>query len=89
MMRYFVTDRTITLHDLANNGLLQLDQIRSYNPLSIFSNHSSDDNNDRKKENEEDILDEIDTSSRRSSNKFNESNTLTKRFTDIRNNLKR
>jgi hypothetical protein len=81
-MRYFVTDKTITLHDLANNGLLQLDQIRSYNPLTIFSNHSSDDNNDQKKEYEEDFLDEIDTSSRRLSNKSSEPTPTSKRLTD-------
>lgn len=85
MMRYFVSDKTITLHDLANNGLLQLDQIRSYNPLSIFSTHLSDDNkNDQKKENEEDFLDEIDnTSSRRSSSRHNtDSNSVSKRLND-------
>jgi len=82
MMGCFLADKTITLHDLANNGLLQLDQIRSYNPLSIFSNHSSNDNNDQKKETEEDFLDDIDTSSRRSSNKFNEQNSPSRRLTD-------
>jgi len=82
MMRYFVTDKTITLHDLANNGLLQLDQIRSYNTLSIFSNHSSNDHIDQKKEYEEDCLDEIDTSSRRLSSKSNEHNSLSKRLAD-------
>lgn len=79
LMRCFLADKTITLHDLANNGLLQLDQIRSYNTLL---NHSSDDSNDQKKENEEELLDEIDSSARRSSKKFNEQNTLSKRLTD-------
>jgi hypothetical protein len=51
--------------------------------LSVYSNHSSDDNiNDQKKENEEEFLDEIDTSSRRSSNKFNDQNSISKRLTD-------
>ncbi len=82
-MGCFLSDKTITLHDLANNGLLQLDQIRSYNTLSVYSNHSSDDNtNDQKKENEEEFLDEIDTSSRRSANKFNDQNSISKRLTD-------
>lgn len=79
LMRCFLADKTITLHDLANNGLLQLDQIRSYNTLL---NHSSDDSNDQKKENDEELLDEIDSSARRSSKKFNEQNTLSKRLTD-------
>mgnify|MGYP001066916474 FL=1 len=78
-MRCFLADKTITLHDLANNGLLQLDQIRSYN---ILSNHLSDDSNDQRKENEEELLDEIDSSSRRSSKKFNEQTILTKRLTE-------
>lgn len=83
MMECFLASKTITLHDLANNGLLQLDQIRSYNPLSIFSNQTSDDNNtDQIKENEEDLLDEIDTSSRRSSNKSNDQHAISKRLTD-------
>jgi len=82
MMRYFVTDKTITLHDLANNGLLQLDQIRSYNTLSIFSNHSSNDHIDQKKEYEEDFLDEIDASSRSLSSKSNETNSISKRLGD-------
>ena len=82
MMGCFLADKTTTLHDLANNGLLQLDQIRSYNPLSIFSNHSSNDNDDKEKETEEDFLDEIDTSPRRSLNKTNEQNSLSKRFTE-------
>ena len=82
MMGCFLADRTTTLHDLANNGLLQLDQIRSYNPLSIFSNQSSNDNDDKEKEAEENFLDEIDTSSRRTSSKVNEQNSLSKRLTD-------
>ncbi|CAF4699562.1 unnamed protein product [Rotaria sp. Silwood1] len=82
MMEYFLADKTLTLHDLANNGLLQLDQIRSYNTLSIFSNHTSDDNNDKKKEDEEYFLDEIDASKRRSLNKSNDQYTISKRLTD-------
>ncbi|CAF2512648.1 unnamed protein product [Rotaria sp. Silwood2] len=82
MMGYFLADKTLTLHDLANNGLLQLDQIRSYNTASIFSNHSSDDNNDKKKENEEYFLDEIDASTRRSLNKSNDQYSISKRLTD-------
>ncbi|CAF3653364.1 unnamed protein product [Rotaria sordida] len=82
MMEYFLADKTLTLHDLANNGLLQLDQIRSYNILPVFSNHSSDDNNDKKKENEEYSLDEIDISSRRSLSKSNDQYTISKRLTD-------
>jgi hypothetical protein len=82
MMACFLADKTINLHDLANNGLLQLDQIRSYHAISIFSNHSSDDNNDKKKENEEDFLDEIDASSRRSSSKSHEQHSISKRLTD-------
>ncbi len=83
MMECFLASKTTTLHDLANNGLLQLDQIRSYNTLPIFSNHTSDDNNtDQIKENEEDLLDEIDISSRRSSNKSTDQNIISKRLTD-------
>lgn len=81
-MGYFLADKTITLHDLANNGLLQLDQIRSYNTLSVFSNHSTDDDNDQKKENEEYFLDEIGASSRRSINKVNDHYSIPKRLTD-------
>jgi len=82
-MECFLASKTTTLHDLANNGLLQLDQIRSYNTLPIFSNHTSDDNNtDQIKENEEDLLDEIDISSRQSSNKSTDQNILSKRLTD-------
>ncbi|UJR30668.1 hypothetical protein I4U23_018192 [Adineta vaga] len=82
MMECFLTSKTITLHDLANNGLLQLDQIRSYKPLSMFSNHSLDDENDQIKENEEELLDELDSSSRRSSNKSTEQYVITKRLAD-------
>ncbi|CAF1057142.1 unnamed protein product [Adineta ricciae] len=82
MMECFLASKTITLHDLANNGLLQLDQIRSYKPISVFSAHSSDDENDQNKENEEELLDELDSSSRRSSNKSNEQYAITKRLTD-------
>jgi hypothetical protein len=80
-MECFLASKTTTLHDLANNGLLQLDQIRSYNTLS---NHTLDDNNntDQIKENEEDLLDEIDISSRRSSNKSTDQNIISKRLTD-------
>ncbi|CAF3242289.1 unnamed protein product [Rotaria socialis] len=81
MMEYFLADKTLTLHDLANNGLLQLDQIRSYNTLSL-SNHSTDDKNDQQKENEEYFLDEIDISSRRSLNKSSEPYSISKRLTD-------
>lgn len=82
MMECFLADKTFTLHDLANNGLLQLDRIRSYNTVSIFSNHSSDDNNDQIKENEEDFLDDFDASSRRSSSKSNEHHSISRRLTD-------
>lgn len=78
MMKYFLADKTITLHDLASRGLLQLDQIRSYNTL----NHSIDDNSDQKKENEEYFLDEIDASSRRLPNKSTEQHSISKRLTD-------
>ncbi|CAF4661468.1 unnamed protein product, partial [Rotaria magnacalcarata] len=81
MMEYFLADKTLTLHELANNGLLQLDQIRSYNTLSL-SNHSTDDKNDQQKENEEYFLDEIDISSRRSLNKSNDPYSISKRLTD-------
>lgn len=81
-MGCFLADRTFTLHDLANNGLLQLDQIRVYNPLSIFANRTSTDDHDVEKETEEDFLEEIDPSSRRSSNKSNEQLPLIKRFAD-------
>ena len=81
IMGCFLSDRTLTLHDLANNGLLQLDRIRVYKPLSIYPNQTSDDD-DIEKETEEDFLEEIDPSSRRSSNKSNEPILLTKRQTD-------
>ena len=82
MMEHFLADKTITLHDLANNGLLQLDQIQSYNTLSILSNHSSSDNYDEKKENEEYLLDEIDVTSRRSLNKTSDQHSISRRLTD-------
>jgi hypothetical protein len=82
MMGYFLADKTITLHDLANNGLLQLDQIRSYNTSLLFSNHSSDDNPDQTKENEEYFLDELDSSSRRSLTKSSDQHSIPKRLTD-------
>lgn len=81
-MGCFLSERTLTLHDLANNGLLQLDQIRVYNPLSIYPNQTSTNDNDIEKETEEDFLEEIDPSSRRSSNKSNEPVVLGKRQTD-------
>ncbi|CAF1015603.1 unnamed protein product [Adineta steineri] len=81
MMEYFLASKTITLHDLANNGLLQLDQIRSYNTLTILSNDENY-NNDQIKENEEDLLDEIDSSSRRSSTKSTDQHIISKRLTD-------
>lgn len=81
MMEYFLSDKTITLHDLANNGLLQLDQIRSYNTSTISSN-SVDDNHDQQKENEEFFLDDIDISSRRPMHKTSDPCSISKRLTD-------
>ena len=82
-MGCFLADKTQTLHDLANNGLLQLEQIRSYNLLSTYSNHSSNDNSDQKKEREEDFLDDLDSSSRRASSKSSDHNSSSRRVADL------
>lgn len=82
MMECFLADKTITLHDLANNGLLQLDQIRSYNPSSVLSNQPNNDHDDQRKESEELFLDELDVSSRRPVSKSSDQHSLSKRMTD-------
>lgn len=78
MMKCFLGDKTMTLHDLANNGLLQLDQIRSYHPASISTN----DHDDQRKENDENFLDELDSTSRRPTSKSNDQTSLTKRLNE-------
>lgn len=83
MMECFLVDKTITLHDLANNGLLQLDQIRSYNPSTVLLNQStSNDQDDQRKENDEIFLDELDSASRRPVSKSSEVNSLSKRLNE-------
>ena len=82
MMECFLADKTITLHDLANNGLLQLDQIRSYNPSSVLFTQSNNDDDDQGKESEERFLDELDVSSRRPPSKSTDQHSLPKRPTD-------
>lgn len=70
-MERLLADKTITLHDLANRGLLQLDQIRSYPTAPT----STDD--DQRKAQEEALLDEFEASK-----KLADQHTLSKRLTD-------
>ena len=76
IMERLLTDKTITLHDLANRGLLQLDQIRSYTTASTANPPSSADD-DQRKAHEETLLDECEASK-----KLSDQHTLSKRLTD-------